>query len=69
MVLGGRREHAQDYLPHAATTSHFHAREIAEDRIEMDLHDGDHEVHVESGLRFLTKWLKESGVRQTSWNR
>jgi len=34
-----------------------------EDRIEMDLRDGGHEVHVESGLRFLTKWLKESDVR------
>jgi hypothetical protein len=33
-----------------------------EDRIEMDLRDGGHEVHVESGLRFLTKWLKESPV-------
>jgi hypothetical protein len=31
-----------------------------EDRIEMDLRDGGHETHVESGLRFLTRWLKES---------
>jgi len=29
------------------------------DRIEMDLRDGVHETHVESGLRFLTKWLKK----------
>ena len=28
------------------------------DRIEIDLRDGVHETHVESGLRFLTKWLK-----------
>jgi hypothetical protein len=34
-----------------------------EDRIEMDLRDGGHETHVESGLRFLAKWLKESPVR------
>ncbi len=34
-----------------------------EDRIEMDLRDGGHETHVESGVRFLTKWLKESPVR------
>jgi hypothetical protein len=29
------------------------------DRIEMDLRDCGHETHVESGLRFLTKWLKK----------
>lgn len=28
------------------------------DRIEMDLRDGGHEAHVESGIRFLEKWLK-----------
>jgi hypothetical protein len=28
------------------------------DCIEMDLRDGGHETHVESGLRFLAKWLK-----------
>lgn len=33
-----------------------------EECIEMDLRDGGHETHVESGLRFLTKWLKESPV-------
>jgi hypothetical protein len=29
------------------------------DRFELDLRDGGHETHVESGLRFLTKWLKQ----------
>jgi len=28
------------------------------DRIEIDLREGGHETHVESGLRFLNKWLK-----------
>ncbi len=28
-----------------------------EDRIEMDLHDGGHEIRLESGLAFLKKWL------------
>jgi hypothetical protein len=28
------------------------------DRLEMDLQDSGHEAHLESGLRFLTKWLK-----------
>ena len=32
------------------------------DRIEIDLRDGGHETHVESGLRFLTKWLKQQPV-------
>jgi hypothetical protein len=27
------------------------------DRIEMDLQDGGHEIHLESGLAFLKKWL------------
>ena len=29
------------------------------DRIAMDLRDGGHETHVESGVQFLTKWLKQ----------
>ena len=32
------------------------------DRIEMDLRDGGHEAHVDSGLRFLARWLKEAPV-------
>jgi len=27
------------------------------DRIELDLHEGGHEVRIETGLRFLRKWL------------
>jgi len=27
------------------------------ERIEMDLHDGGHEARVESGVKFLTRWL------------
>ena len=33
------------------------------DRIEMDLRDCGHEAHIESGLRFLTKWLKTTNER------
>jgi hypothetical protein len=29
------------------------------DRIELDLHDGGHEIRVESGLPFLQKWLMQ----------
>lgn len=28
-----------------------------EERIEMDLHDGGHEIRLESGIRFLKRWL------------
>jgi len=44
-----------------AAQEHYRKLGIA-DRIEMDLRDGGHETHVESGLRFLTKWLKETPV-------
>jgi hypothetical protein len=27
------------------------------DRIEQALHDGGHEIHLESGLRFMKTWL------------
>jgi hypothetical protein len=29
------------------------------DRIELDLHDGAHEIRVESGLAFLKTWLMQ----------
>jgi len=45
-----------------ASKEHYRKLGIA-DRIELDLRDGGHETHVESGLRFLTKWLKETPVR------
>jgi hypothetical protein len=41
-----------------AGREHYRRLGIA-DRIEMDLRDGGHETHVESGLPFLTKWLQE----------
>jgi len=41
-----------------ASKGHYDKLGIA-DRIEIDLRDGGHETHEESGLRFLTKWLKE----------
>jgi len=34
------------------------------DRMEMDLHDGGHEARVESGVRFLTRWLVDSAAAQ-----
>ena len=40
--------------------SREHYRKLGiEDRIEMDLHDGGHEIRVESGVPFLKKWLKD----------
>lgn len=41
----------------AAAKVHYEKLGLA-DRIEIDLRDGGHETHVESGVRFLTKWLK-----------
>jgi len=41
-----------------AAQEHYRRLGVAE-RIEMDLREGGHEAHVESGLRFLSKWLKE----------
>ena len=42
-----------------AAKEHYRRLGMA-DRIEMDLRDGGHETHVESGLRFLRKWLQEN---------
>ena len=42
----------------AASKAHYQKLGVAE-RIEMDLREGGHEAHVESGVRFLTKWLKQ----------
>jgi hypothetical protein len=29
------------------------------ERIDMDLHDGGHEIRVESGVAFLKRWLEK----------
>jgi dienelactone hydrolase len=39
-----------------AAKDHYRKLKI-EDRIEMDLHDGGHEIRLESGIAFLKKWL------------
>jgi hypothetical protein len=41
-----------------ASKEHYKRLGIA-DRIEMDLHDGGHEIRVESGVPFLKKWLSK----------
>ncbi len=35
------------------------------DRIEMDLHEGGHEPGVETGIAFLTRWLKDKSATQS----
>ena len=40
-----------------ASKEHYQKLGIA-DRIQMDLHDGGHEIRVESGVKFLEKWLR-----------
>lgn len=37
--------------------THYEKLGIA-DRIELDLHEGGHEARIESGIRFLNRWLK-----------
>jgi dienelactone hydrolase len=41
-----------------ASKDHYKRLGIA-DRIEMDLHEGGHEIRVESGVPFLKKWLSK----------
>ena len=41
-----------------ASKAHY-AKLGLEERIEMALHEGGHEAHIESGLRFLKRWLME----------
>ncbi len=42
----------------AAARAHYERLGIA-DRIELDLHEGGHEIRVATGLRFLRQWLVE----------
>jgi len=42
-----------------ASRAHYEKLGIAE-RIEIDLHEGGHECRIESGVKFLTRWLIES---------
>ena len=41
-----------------ASRAHYEKLGIA-DRIEIDLHEGGHECRIESGVKFLTRWLIE----------
>ncbi len=40
----------------AAARAHYQRLGLA-DRIELDLHEGGHEIRLQSGLRFLQRWL------------
>jgi len=42
-----------------ASKKHYERLGLA-DRIELDLHDGGHEARVETGIRFLSRWLKKT---------
>lgn len=46
-----------------ASRVHYEKLGIAE-RIEMDLHEGGHEPRVETGVRFLKRWLMNSEERK-----
>jgi hypothetical protein len=36
--------------------THYEKLNIPE-RIQMDMHEGGHEAIIESGVKFMTKWL------------
>jgi hypothetical protein len=38
--------------------THYEKLGIA-DRMELDMHEGGHEARIESGLRFMRRWLKQ----------
>ena len=42
-----------------ASRAHYEKLGIA-DRIEIDLHEGGHEPRVQTGIAFLTRWLKDT---------
>ena len=44
-----------------ASRTHYEKLGIAE-RIEMDLHEGGHEPRVQTGIKFLSRWLMEEPV-------
>ena len=46
-----------------ASREHYEKLGIAE-RIEMDLHEGGHVPRIESGIRFLSRWLKAEDWEQ-----
>ena len=41
-----------------ASQAHYHKLGLG-DRIEMDLHEAGHEPRVQSGVRFLSRWLMD----------
>ena len=45
-----------------ASREHYQKLGLAE-RIEMDLHEGGHECRIESGVKFLRRWLMEGGAK------
>jgi len=40
-----------------AAAAHYHRLGVAE-RISLDLHEGGHEIDLEAGILFLTRWLQ-----------
>lgn len=46
-----------------ASREHYEKLGLAE-RIEMDLHEGGHVPRIESGIKFLSRWLKEEDWQQ-----
>jgi hypothetical protein len=43
--------------------SHYEKLNI-EDRIQIDMHEGGHEAIIESGVKFMTRWLKPETIHK-----
>lgn len=47
-----------------AAGEHYRRLGLGE-RIELDRHEGGHEIDAEAGVRFLRRWLVEAPVLET----
>ncbi len=47
----------------AASAGHYQRLGVG-DRIELDLHEGGHEIDVQGGLEFLDRWLRSEGTAE-----
>jgi len=47
-----------------AAAEHYRRLGLGE-RVDLDLHEGGHEIDAEAGIRFLTRWLVEAPVLET----
>lgn len=62
MIHHGKKDgisHWPDLVTEYETSRGHYEKLGLRDRIELDLHEGGHEARIESGLRFMRRWLSE----------